>query len=227
MSKEILPGHQRSTNYAVEDVRDGQVTLKRTGDQSTLPERIFPVPIRQGHRVTICLIVESPHTRNEWARAYAEQGLSDLGIYKLLTETKPPIAACHWLHYLQMASEKIGKANQFLVAGESIDKLVTSHIAAVRFVDAYFKSSRMRTKYRGKDAELQEKLRDMAGVARAIEELAPAIDRERVPQNVEYPWSDGTKLFIPSKHQFTFEELPKAKINEFVIMLEEAASMIP
>jgi hypothetical protein len=91
--------------------------------------------VREGHRVTITVTIEDVHTRLEWAKAYAEQGRSDL-------------------------------------------------------------------------------------------ELAPAVDREKMPHNVEYPWSDGVRIAVPCRSRFAIESLPKTSIPGFVGILKEVSAHI-
>ena len=45
-----------------------------------------------------------------WAQAFARQAESDLHVYDVLV-TDPSLPACHRLHYLQMACEKLCKAS--------------------------------------------------------------------------------------------------------------------
>ncbi len=39
-------------------------------------------------------------------------------------------------------------------------------------------------------------------ILRAIEQLAPAVDRESVPGNAEYPWERGEDVVAPVDHGF-------------------------
>ena len=47
-----------------------------------------------------------PPSRDEWGSAFALQSRSDWRVYERLA-AEPQISACHELHYLQMACEKI------------------------------------------------------------------------------------------------------------------------
>ncbi len=65
------------------------------------------------------------------ARAYIEQAKADFESYKLLKIRGQP--ASQWLHFLQMATEKAGKA--YLAAyGSDLEQLRRSHLAFVRFL---------------------------------------------------------------------------------------------
>ncbi len=59
-----------------------------------------------------------PASRDAWASAFAAQSRSDWQVYTLLA-AEPSIPACHQLHYLQMACEKIAKAYRCLDRGET------------------------------------------------------------------------------------------------------------
>jgi hypothetical protein len=226
-SQALALGHQRSKSYRVHEVRGGDVMLGHDRDHITLPARLFPIAPREGHRVTLRLIVPSPHSDKEWAKAYAKQGKSDLDVYALLSslpDDGSAVASCHRLHYLQMAAEKIAKAFRFMNTGETLEALLTSHAASKEFLNAYFSQDRITRRYRGHDARHLSERKAMQRIARAIEELAPAVNREQVPQNVEYPWSDGAQLFIPCEHRFSFEELPPNQIQKFVKLLDEVVA---
>jgi hypothetical protein len=64
----------------------------------------------------------------------------------------------------------------------------------------------------------------MVTVAGKIEQLAPAVDDENVPENVEYPWATSGSLEVPCKHRFPIEELPDYQINAFVQMLKDVVA---
>lgn len=114
-----------------------------------------------------------------FAAAFAQQAASDLRVYDLLQTTRLP--KCHRLHYLQMASEKACKA--YLYAGQNgpvahsnrhdvVEKVLTTWMR--RHPAAY--SGGMRATVRR--------------YAHEIDRLAPAVDRDSRPDNVEYPWID-------------------------------------
>jgi len=66
-----------------------------------------------------------------WAEAFLAQAKSDWQIYAKLKRANE--LSCHVLHYLQMATEKLGKA--YLLAGKTtIDEVENSHLAFTRFL---------------------------------------------------------------------------------------------
>lgn len=56
--------------------------------------------------------------------------------------------------------------------------------------------------YDDRRAQLETIRRDCAKIARAIEQLAPAVARESAPQNTEYPWLDGSHVVVPIDFDF-------------------------
>jgi len=66
-----------------------------------------------------------------WAKAYLEQARSDWEAYKLIAGSA--CADCHGLHYLQMTTEKLGKA-VLLRSKSSLGSVSKTHNAFVRFL---------------------------------------------------------------------------------------------
>ncbi len=141
-----------------------------------------------------------PLSRDDWACAYARQGASDFQVYNELARGHIPV--CHRLHYLQMACEKLAKARLFLDKSVPEAALRTSHIALVKFVDAYYSSPQLRQAYREKNAQLTGVRKKVRNIAREIEKLAPAVDQVRSPSNAEYPWESGARLIVPCDYDY-------------------------
>ncbi len=218
VGKEI-EGPHKSTRYQVDSVDSGGATIAFMGSPEArlkLPTSFFPIVPRKGHLVKLDIAVEDPYTREEWANAFAEQGHSDLRTYDILSNADAP--SCHSLHYLQMATEKIAKAYQ--VAGSYWPPRKKSHVAAVEFVKNYYSSPSMRARYDRNREQLAVIRDEMVKVAMQVEKLAPAVDEENVPENVEYPWATSEKLEVPCRYKFPIEELPKGQIKGFVQMLK-------
>jgi hypothetical protein len=69
--------------------------------------------------------------RRNWQTAFLKQARADWEAYQKTRRSAWP--ACYRLQFLQMASEKLGKA--FLVAGHSsLDTITQSHAAFVKFI---------------------------------------------------------------------------------------------
>lgn len=142
--------------------------------------------------------------RADWALAYMKQGGSDFATYQLLSSI-PGMPICHLLHYLQMAGEKIAKAYRFRDTDTAEDRLTTEHVAFSRFIQSYLGSPEIKQRYAGKDEQLRETVKVARKLAREIEKLAPAVDRETSPANAEYPWIDDGRVVVPC--EFTYPNL--------------------
>lgn len=143
-----------------------------------------------------------PVTREEWALAYAAQARSDFAVYKILVQLNS-IEDCHRLHYLQMACEKIAKAYRLRDTEASVEQSLTSHRAFSNFIVIYCRATEVVKRYKGRNKLLLRITRTAKLLARDIERLAPAIDRENTPQNAEYPWLDNGKIISPCQYDFS------------------------
>ncbi len=77
--------------------------------------------------------------RRAFADAFAAQGRSDWRVYQYLAPLQAPsFPACHALHYLQMATEKIAKAYRIRDTVADVDELVRHHTGFEEFVNAFF-----------------------------------------------------------------------------------------
>lgn len=145
-------------------------------------------------------------TRQEWAIAYHRQARAEWSLFREL-QLRSDVAACHALHYLQMATEKLAKAYRFRDTTTDVDTLLTSHVGFQRFLNSWLLSPQMREEYEGRHAHLERIRRDCEPIARTIERLAPAVDREGRPVNVEYPWEAGEGVVAPVDYAFPEVEL--------------------
>jgi hypothetical protein len=167
-----------------------------------------------------------PLPREVWASAFAAQSRSDWQVYDLLTAERR-IPPCHKLHYLQMACEKIAKAYRCLDTGTNLEELLKRHVGFAKFIGTFLASPSIREAYQGRDAQLREVSRLTRALAREIEKLAPAVDRESSPENAEYPWEAGGEVISPCQYGYprlslltspggrTFLKLVAKAIREF------------
>lgn len=130
---------------------------------------------------------------NEQQRLYWIQARSDWKVFMLLKGQ--PI--CHRLHYLQMSTEKLGKA--FHWRNASAGKM--GHASFVKFVRAMASQSRLAeslgyTNHQG----FKEWIKDVSVLAYELERLAPqlAVDGP----NPEYPWPRSHPVNSPLEHDF-------------------------
>jgi hypothetical protein len=152
-----------------------------------------------------------PDARNNWADGFARQSASDFAVYQHLA-LQPGFPACHALHYLQMACEKLAKAYRFRDESMSIDDIQKSHVAISKEVEQIVMSPDFRKRYASKAAHLKEILRSSRLLSREIEKLAPTVDREATPANAEYPWFDGRMVKAPC--DYTFQVLSQLNTPE-------------
>jgi hypothetical protein len=144
----------------------------------------------------------------------------------LLSES-PGVEACHRLHYLQMACEKIAKAFRFRDTTTPESRLTTEHVAFSQFIENYLKSPDIRRRYHQRAEQLREVTKIARALAREIEKLAPAVARDTSPANTEYPWADGDHIVVPCEFAYsnltllttpggrTFMRLIAAAIHDF------------
>jgi hypothetical protein len=133
--------------------------------------------------------------------AFLAQARSDLTAYDALCTLKS-VSPCHQLHYLQMLTEKISRAAR-MAAGVS-NAHEASHKAFSKLT-AILERSDFAAKRLGMDkASYRHFVKRAHGLAREIEELAPAIG---TGPNVEYPWEgrdgDGAIIWhVPADYPF-------------------------
>lgn len=143
-------------------------------------------------------------SRSEWADAFHAQARSDWAVYEQLGVASLP--ACHRLHYLQMACEKLAKAYRLRGTEADEEELRKHHVGFVSSINTWMRSPAIRERYPGREAQREKVARQVAAVARLIEGLAPAADRGNTPEDVEYPWRDGARVVVPCNFTFPVEE---------------------
>lgn len=155
--------------------------------------------------------------RIAWAKAYARQSLSDFKVFEFLSNSEG-IEECHRLHFLQMACEKIAKAYRFRDTTKGSEDLLTSHVGFSTFLRIYLNSTVFQSDYRDRDALFRGVSQFSLALAREIERLAPAVDREAFPCNVEYPWEEYDTIFMPCA--FTYPNLQSLKQSKGINFLK-------
>lgn len=138
---------------------------------------------------------------NRYQQVWWEQTRTDHIILQLLR--RKGAAPCHQLHYLQMVTEKLGKA-YFWRTGYPPR---TTHASLVQFLQAL-------DDRRGPDADriaallgfgrsqdLQNWIPTITPLAYDLERLAPKLAGYNSP-NPEYPWPHAAPLYAPVSFQF-------------------------
>jgi hypothetical protein len=137
-----------------------------------------------------------------WAEAFLAQARSDWQIYTKLKQANEP--SCHILHYLQMATEKLGKA--YLLAGKTaIDEVQTSHLAFTRFLRFISRNGKLQQELGMTARQMRLHVEHLLSIAHAIEKLAPALAGKGI--NSEYPWKvPNGKVVAPVRYNFSLSE---------------------
>ena len=151
---------------------------------------------------------------NDNQRLYLDQAKSDYEIFRFLGGRAP----CHRLHYLQMCTEKLGKA--YFYKRPPLSK--PSHVGFVKFLRNL---STERNVWKalgfGRREDFELYINQIQHLARKIEKLAPDLAGDG--PNPEYPWPPPPKEAKMAPIHYEFElwnELQKTrkglKFQDFV-----------
>ena len=136
-----------------------------------------------------------------WAEAFRRQAASDYQVFKQFSGSGSQVAACHQLHFLQMATEKLAKS--FLI-GNSSEPPKQTHQALVTFLRIVSSRPeiRVRLKFGNDPKQFRAYIDKLLPLAARIEGLAPAGGKTgRV--NPEYPWLNPLqKVVCPADYRF-------------------------
>ena len=139
-----------------------------------------------------------PATDEDWARGYARQALSDLGVRETLVRANAH--KCHRLHFLQMAAEKACKAHLTIANGHENVRRTHAYVARnLPTIARYFYPL-----VNDNNAISRWEISQIRRLAQEIEVLAPACDDGDVREdNSEYPWLDGRgEVQTPCEYNF-------------------------
>jgi len=130
-------------------------------------------------------------------RLFLIQGQSGFAVFKLL-RARSEFHPCHALHYLQMATEMLGKA--FIWKSGPPAKL--SHSAFVRFL-RHLETNRLAQAQLGCEKQ-NNRWRNLIlksiPLAQEVEKLAPNL--AGTGPNPEYPWPPSMPTMAPALYQF-------------------------
>ncbi len=137
---------------------------------------------------------------NSFQEVWWQQAKSDHEAFVLIRSQG--MAQCHSLHYLQMVTEKIAKAD-FWRSGSPPPRSHAGFVQFLRFLGQIRPSERERIAtlftFR-RFSDFQKWIRDVQPVAYALESIAPALANNG--PNPEYPWPHAHPQHAPSQHQF-------------------------
>ena len=146
--------------------------------------------------------------RFEYAKAFREQAESDFRIFTLLSGSRKAIdfgfspEKCHLVHYLQMSLEKIAKAYRMRDQKVPMEKVLSRHVVIQKLMGALIASRHVQVASGLKAPVLKGLSSQFNQIAREIEKMAPAVDRQKNPVNAEYPWERAGKVVAPCKFDF-------------------------
>ncbi len=133
---------------------------------------------------------------NEHQRLFLVQARTDFAVFELLRK-RTELPPCHALHYLQMATELLGKAHAW-----KHGPMKKTHHAFVGFLRslATNRQAQQQLGYQGKNESWEHTIRKSVSLAQAIEAMAPALAGDG--PNPEYPWPPGNPSTTPAEHTF-------------------------
>jgi hypothetical protein len=137
---------------------------------------------------------------NNYQELWWQQARSDRDVLVFLR--RQGAAPCHQLHYLQMVTEKLGKA-YFWRSGTSPPRSHAGFVQFMRFLGSVRASEREQIAdvfAFGRFEDLQNWIRAVLPLAYALERLAPALAQDG--PNPEYPWPRAAPEFAPATFEF-------------------------
>ena len=148
----------------------------------------------------------------------------------LLVLRKQGAAPCHQLHYLQMVTEKLGKA-YFWRTGGAPPK---SHVSFVRFLQTLNDRPRREMERISKllgfqsESSLKAWTKTASPLAHELQKLAPALAGDDGP-NPEYPWPRMAPTYAPASYRFSiWSTLTEAsRGRRFLLFIDQAVAEFP
>ncbi len=132
----------------------------------------------------------------EYQRLFLVQARTDFVVFELFRRNAelPP---CHALHYLQMATEMLGKAHAWKHGPRA-----NTHRAFVGFLRSLStnRQAQGHLGFGGRNENWEHLIRKSVPLAERIEDLAPALSPDA--PNPEYPWPRHAPRTAPVEHTF-------------------------
>ncbi len=132
----------------------------------------------------------------EHQRLFLVQARTDFVVFEFLQQ-QDDLPACHALHYLQMATELLGKAHAW-----KYGRPTTTHRAFVGFLRSLGtnRQAQKHLGYKGRNENWAHMIRKSIPLAEHIEDLAPALSLDA--PNPEYPWPRAAPHTAPAEYRF-------------------------
>ena len=132
----------------------------------------------------------------EYQRLFLVQARTDFAVLELL-RVRSELPACHALHYLQMATELLGKAHAWKHGPRA-----NTHRAFVAFLRSLTTNRKAQKQlgFENKNENWEHLIRKSVPLAKRIEDLAPALAFDA--PNPEYPWPRQAPHTAPAEFRF-------------------------
>lgn len=151
---------------------------------------------------------------HEEQRLFLVQAKSAYAVFRLLNADKT-LPHCHALHYLQMATELLGKANAW-----KNGPIKKSHKALVPFLHSLSSNTKAQNQL-GKDGRSENwthTLRKIKPLAESLQKMAPDLAKDG--PNPEYPWPPDAPTATPVEYAFPiWAELTETSYGRMLISL--------
>lgn len=137
---------------------------------------------------------------NEEQRLFLVQARSAYTAYELL-DAEPSLHHRHALHYLQMATELLGKASAWKDGSPG-----KTHKALVGFLRNLSSNSKaqQRLGYTGQNSNWRNTIRKLVPIAERLQKLAPALAEDG--PSAEYPWPSDAPTETPAEYKFPLRD---------------------
>lgn len=150
----------------------------------------------------------------EQQRLFLVQARTDFAVFELFRrDANWP--SCHALHYLQMATELLGKAHAWRHGYPR-----KTHRAFVGFLRSlsHNRQAQDQLGFERQNENWMHVIRKSVPLAQRVEDLAPALDRDG--PNPEYPWPSADPTVAPAEHEFeVWEALQSPAGRQFLTLL--------
>jgi hypothetical protein len=150
----------------------------------------------------------------EEQRLFLVQAKSAYAVYRLLNADKS-LHHCHTLHYLQMATELLGKANAW-----KHGPIKKSHKALVPFLRSLSSNTKAQKQLAkgGQNENWANTIRKITPIAESLQKMAPTLAGDG--PNPEYPWPPDAPTATPVEYAFPiWEELTETAYGRMLISL--------
>ena len=155
----------------------------------------------------------------DWRDALLVQARSDFEMLGFLRLHNAPF--CHQLHFLQMATEKLGKGFATAPGGGQPVKV---HRAFVGFLRSVKSNVQLRQACRCGPGQIDAYISALLPLARQIEDLAPSNANDG--PNPEYPWQGRREIVAPAEHLFASLEFDVRGMVNMLKFLERCFQSI-